>query len=237
MAGSSSGRDSAAPEPSFRSLRNAQRMESVMTKDATRVVHEREQLEEYVQQMTDSEGITFEEWIGQFGGGFYLKRNYVFLDIMRPLRPRRVFEFACAGAYLADLLLANVDSIELYTCSNFSPQMIAYCKEQLARYPQCEVALVDADVRRSSDITSVRLADYDVILTTSLEHIQFDRELIELLPPGCTFVFSVATFDDPEHFRHFTDEEGIRNRYAQILDIISITSVEGYKFVVHSRKP
>lgn len=208
-----------------------------MTKDAACVVHESERLEDYVRQMFETEGITFEQWIVRFGAGFYLKRNQVLIDILRPLRPRRVLEFACAGGFLADLLLTNLDTIEHYACTNFSPQMIAYCQAQLARFPQCEVSTMDADVTRSTEMTPAQLAKYDTIVTTSFEHIQFDRELIAIIPAGCTFAFSVASFDDPEHFRHFTDETEIRERYSNVLDIASITAVDGYKFVVLSRKP
>src|SRR5437867_1642582 len=145
------------------------RKEDTMTKEPACVVHDREQLEQYVQQMIESEGITFDQWIVQYGAGFYLRRNQALLELLRPLRPRRVFEFACAGGFLADLLLENIDTIELYTCSNFSPKVVAYCKAQLARHQQCEVRLIDADVMRTNDITPVRLANYDTIVTTSFE--------------------------------------------------------------------
>jgi hypothetical protein len=207
-----------------------------MTKDAAEVVHTPERLEDYVQKMVASEGHTFEEWVRLFSGGFYKKRNEIIVELLRPLVPRRVFEFACAGGFLADMLLRELDSIEVYTCTNFSPQMLEFCQRQLGGHPRCEVALADADVTRSNDISTERLVRYDVVLTTSFEHIQHDYGLIERLPDECEFVFSVATFDDPEHFRHFSSEDEIRSRYGRVLEFETIAPVDGYKFVALARR-
>ncbi len=66
------------------------------------------------------------------------------------------------------------------------------------------------------------LQSYDTFVTTSFEHIQHDRDLISALPPAATFVFSVACFDDPEHFRVFRRPQQLRARYDDLLEIESI---------------
>src|SRR4029079_872547 len=131
------------------------------------------QLEQYMQRYLDAEGISFEQWITRFGAGAYFQRNQVLLEMLCPRHPRAILELACAGGFLADLLLKNITTIERYTCSNFSPQVVTYCNSQLAQHPQCEVANIDADVIRAGDLTPARLAEYDAVITTSFEHIQY----------------------------------------------------------------
>jgi hypothetical protein len=210
--------------------------EAFMSKTSKDVVHQAGQLERYLQQFLDREGITFEQWMMRFGEGSYLQRNEVILRMLRPFDPRKIFEFACAGGFLAKLLLDNIDTVEQYTCSNFSIQVLEYSAKQLCQYPKCSVKIVDADVKRADHIERENVNQYDTIVTTSFEHIQYDRELIEMFPSDCIFVFSVAGFDDPEHFRHFESEEQIRGRYADVLKIISIERVGAdSRFVVIGR--
>jgi hypothetical protein len=74
-------------------------------------------------------------------------------------------------------------------------------------------------------------------LTTSFEHIEYDRELIKRFPENRHFVFGVAGFDDPEHFRVFYGPEEIKDRYGDLLSIVSIAVLgeQDQKFVVLSR--
>jgi hypothetical protein len=208
-----------------------------MTKNPQDVIHEAARVEQYLQCYFEAEGISFDQWITRFGEGIYLQRNLVILRMLQLLQPHRVFEFACAGGFLAKLLLDNLPAISLYTCTNFSSPVVEYCKKQLSECNRFEAALVDADIQRSDDLLRAGLETYDVVVTTSFEHIQHDRELIELLPNSCTFVFSVAAFDDPEHFRRFENEAQIRNRYNDLLDISSIEHPDEGRFVVMARRP
>src|SRR5258705_5961964 len=192
------------------------------TEQPRNVIHEVDVLENYLDDYLKTAGLTFDQWIETFGGGFYLARNNVILQLLAPLRPKRIFEFACAGGFLAKLLLENIDTIQQYVCSNFSDRVVDYCKHQLVSFSNSSVKLVDANIERSKDIDNEYLEQYDTILTTSLEHIEHDRTLIERFPKNCNFVFCVAGFDDPEHFRVFTTPEEIRNRYDDLLSIQSV---------------
>jgi protein-L-isoaspartate O-methyltransferase len=209
---------------------------TTITKDPCVVVHDVESLENYMHEHLDRMGMTFEQWMTKFGRGMYLSRNMIMLDLLMPLQPRRVLEFACAGGYLASLLLDRLPYIQKYVCSNFSSQMLDYTKSQLAGYGNCEVALLDADVGRSSDMSADRISAFDTFVTTSFEHIQFDRELIQHMPAGSNFVFSVALFDDPEHFRVFNNKHQIRRRYNDLLDIAEIQlNAEANKAIVSAK--
>ena len=192
------------------------------TKDAREVLYEAQALERYLDEYFAAEHVTFEQWVQRFATGFYKERNGLILDLVEPLRPRSVLEFACAGPFLAQLLVENIDTIEQYTCSNFSTRMVEYCAASLKKYRGCKAVSLDADVRRSMDMHRDRLVGYDLFVTTSLEHIQFDKELVGELPIGAAFVFSVACFDDPEHFRVFETVEDIKERYAPLLRILDV---------------
>jgi hypothetical protein len=145
-------------------------------------------LEQYLDQYLKTAGLTFEEWAQTFGKGSYRDRNMIILDLAAALRPRNVLEFACAGPFLARLLVDNIPSIGRYTCSNFSPRMIEFAATQLADRPRCSVTVIDADVKRSHDMHRHHLQAYDTFITTSLEHIKFDREPVSELPLGSAFV-------------------------------------------------
>jgi hypothetical protein len=208
-----------------------------MDKDRRDVIHEAPALADYMRRFLEAEGLTYDEWIRRFGRGLYLKRNQIILRMLRPLRPRRVFEFASAGGFLCKLLVEGLDSIEQYTCTNFETQVVDYCRRQLRNHLQCTVKTIDANVFRTTDIDHEGLHQYDAIVTTSLEHIEHDRELIAKFPAGCSFVFSVAGFDDPEHFRVFDTVDQISERYRDLLRIREVESVAaGKKLVVLSRR-
>jgi glycosyltransferase involved in cell wall biosynthesis len=207
----------------------------VITKDPGEVIHQAAALEEYLDRYLQTEKLTFEEWVQTFGEESYRDRNAIILNLAASFRPRNVLEFACAGPFLARLLVDNIQSIEKYTCSNFSRRMVEFCESRLADQPRCVVALIDADVERSQDMHRDHLQGYDMFVTTSLEHIQFDRELIGQLPIGTIFVFSVARFDDPEHFRVYEALADVYSRYADLLRIIETREIrDGQKLVVAS---
>jgi glycosyltransferase involved in cell wall biosynthesis len=80
---------------------------------------------------------------------------------------------------------------------------------------------LDVWVGNALDERSYKPADYYVLLEV-LEHIQKDREVLELITEGQKVIFSVPSFDDPSHLRVF-DEDLLKERYKGIIDIKSIT--------------
>jgi len=200
------------------------------------VIHEIAELEKYLNDYLESTGLTFEQWIETFGQGFYASRNQAIVDLLTPICPKRIFEFACAGGFLAKSILENIEGIEEYVCSNFSDRVVAYCEQQLRQFPNCRAKLIDANIARSKDIENERLDQYDTILTTSFEHIEHDRALIAQFPKNSYFIFCVAGFDDPEHFRIFSSTDEIRVRYQDLLKLrsIQVLGEKDQKFVVLS---
>lgn len=204
-------------------------------KTSEQVIGDPDRLERYLDDFLRDSGQTFDSWVERFGQGFYCARNQAVLDLLRPLNPKRIFEFACAGGFLAKLLLDEISGIERYECSNFSHRMVEYCRRQLNDYPNCDTSFVNADLGSSADMRDKRLGEYDVFLTTSFEHIEHDIELIKALPPGRIFLFGVAGFDDPEHYRYFTGEKEVLDRYAKHLSILRVEKLPRRKFVVLTR--
>lgn len=208
---------------------------TVDEKSSEQVIGDPDRLERYLDDFLRDSGQTFDGWVERFGQGFYTARNQAILDLLRPLNPKRIFEFACAGGFLAKLLLDEIPGIERYECSNFSRRMVEYCSRQLSNYPHCDTSFVNADLGCSADMRHKRLGEYDVFLTTSFEHIEHDIELIKALPPGRIFLFGVAGFDDPEHYRYFTSDKEVRDRYAEHLSILHVEKLPRRKFVVLAR--
>jgi hypothetical protein len=188
-------------------------------KPAEEVVHEVAALEAYMDAYLTAEGITFEQWVPRFAGGLYEERNALLSELLGGMHPRQVLEFACAGPYLARLLLARHPGIVSYACTNFSDRMVDFCRASFTGDARFHASLVDADVERSADMRREAVSVFDTFITTSLEHIPFDRELVAQLPAGAAFVFSVAKFDDPEHFRIFDGVHDVVARYGDLLRV------------------
>ncbi len=209
---------------------------SPLEKHPGEVIHDQRALDAYLDAYFASEGITFEHWLTRFSKEPYESRNRAIVNAVREYTPRRVFEFACAAGFLAEVILEGCPGIEQYTISNFSPRMVTATRRQLERFACCDVRLIDAEDRDNA-MNPVELQTYDTFITTSFEHIQHDIALIESLPRGSAFVFSVAGFDDVEHFRVFTDQRQIHARYAHVLDIAHIwLNKDRSKMVVASRR-
>ena len=86
----------------------------VIEKDLRQVIHAVAALEQYLDEYLRTAGLTFEEWARTFGQGSYRDRNLTILDLAVGMRPRNVLEFACAGPFLACLLVDHLPSIERY---------------------------------------------------------------------------------------------------------------------------
>lgn len=209
----------------------------VITKDPSTVIHRVDAVEAYLDNYLARNHLTFEDWADRFGDDYYTERNDLIVAEAAVRSPRAVLEFACAGPFLAAQMLTTVPSIERYVCSNFSPRMLQYCRLKLQGMPRGEIALLDADVVRSPDLRPDRIAEYDLFVSTSLEHIEYDIELVRGFPLGAGFIFSLTRYDDDEHFRVFETPEDITTRYGSILRIDALReNREASKFIVRATR-
>lgn len=91
-----------------------------------------------------------------------------------------------------------------------------------------EIDMSDVKVLKES----IDFSYFDMITTISYEHFRDDLDMIrDIFPSGAWFLFSVASFPHPEHFRHFKTEESVHERYGEVMDIVSIRPAK-MKFIV-----
>eukprot|EP00522_Entomoneis_paludosa_P011454 CAMPEP_0172451750 /NCGR_PEP_ID=MMETSP1065-20121228/9656_1 /TAXON_ID=265537 /ORGANISM="Amphiprora paludosa, Strain CCMP125" /LENGTH=368 /DNA_ID=CAMNT_0013203721 /DNA_START=35 /DNA_END=1141 /DNA_ORIENTATION=+ len=82
-----------------------------------------------------------------------------------------------------------------------------------------QIDMSDMQVLKSS----INFAYFDLVATISFEHFGQDLEMIStLFQPGTWFLFGVAAFPNRQHFRYFSNEQEIRDRYSPVLDIHTI---------------
>jgi len=161
---------------------------------------------------------SLDAYFSVFGKGGFEIRNKKIMEMVKAENPETVFEFASAFGFLA-LTILNGVPLKKYTCTNYS-KVSLYCMEkQLRGIDNCEILKVNADIGQSDDMKKIKFKDYDVIITTSFEHIEHDIELIKLLPKGSVFIFCVPNISAPDHFRYFNTEQEIRSRYSDSLEI------------------
>ncbi len=177
-----------------------------------------------------------------YGQGIYHYRNVMLTEMIKGagLEPINIFEMACSYGFLAQMILEKC-SVSRYVCSNFSKQVFDYTEKQLNvnEDTRVSVALIDAN-----DIPFKNLASYPsirnfTVVCTSFEHLEHDREIIDLFPEGAHFFFSVPDFTSKGHFRYFNSTEEICQRYEDLLNIVECIQVGvnyAKKYVVHSIK-
>jgi hypothetical protein len=190
--------------------------------ESDKVVHDIISYEEFILNACKRKNLPPSEFLKRYGSRHYQERNQIIVDLLKKQNVKTIFEFACSMGYLADKILSNIPNIEKYTCTNFSPLILEFVSNQLKCYKNAELKLVDVDVTRSDTLKNEKLSEYDCILTTSFEHIQYDFELLNVLPKNKYFLFVVPTLICPEHFRTFDSPDEIKERYQKHLNIINI---------------
>ncbi len=91
-----------------------------------------------------------------------------------------------------------------------------------------------------SDVKKDESQNIIFIATEVLEHINEDIKLIEELPSGSHFMFSVPAFDDDGHVRFFPNSKDVVTRYQNKLEFLDKTQIDQhfiYNTIVKERKP
>lgn len=187
------------------------------------VCHTKDLYESFVTDWIKKRNITLDQFFMRYNDIHYQDRNNFIVNIIKKLKHDSIFEFACSMEFLAKTLVTTIDGIQKYKCTNFSPMVVNRVKSELINFKNCSTDIVDANVTRCDDLKNQKLEDYDIILTTSFEHIEFDKELIQIIPKGKSFVFVVPSLDKcPEHFRMFNSEKDVIDRYKDLLNFVEI---------------
>lgn len=153
----------------------------------------------------------------------HYKRSFYF-PLMRQALERVVgsgrekfLEVGCGSGAFANYF---IDSTEAgYHGFDFSPVAVEKAGARLSRNGLFYVG--DARDRESYD-----QYEYDAIVCMEvLEHIEADRQVVGNWKPGTYCICSVPNFDYETHVRLFRDEEQVRARYGDLIDIAEITRV------------
>jgi len=156
-----------------------------------------------------------------YNHGVYRKRNEVIVEKLKDLELGEVFEFACSFGFLAEMILNKIDSVKKYVCTNILSEVINIVKIQVVHEKFLTYRL---------DVNNTLPIFYDTYICTAFEHIEKDLALIKLMKRGANFIFSVPNFRHYTHFRTFQNENEIRQRYSEWLNIKSVTQIDTNNF-------
>jgi len=140
-----------------------------------------------------------------------------------------ICEIACGSGQFANMLFDN--GFTNYIGIDFSNKAIELAKKT---NPQYENNFICADA-----FSFLKSYQYDVKTIFAafemLEHIDKDRELLEMLPTGSEIIFSVPNFKSFNHLRTFKDLNDIKGRYdmLEILDYEQLFEDESGKNIFH----
>jgi len=152
-------------------------------------------------------------------GQEYVRRNQALIELVRDLKFTRVFEFGGASGLLAEMMLRRFSQIEYYLFSDLSPRACRLAEKNLAGY---RVEIRPLDMTR--DLDKVNWDTFDLVVTTSLEHLPrgVDLEILDRIRAGTHVLFSLTRFKKRGHPHPFVSEEYIRNRFEGRLMIHSL---------------
>jgi SAM-dependent methyltransferase len=124
---------------------------------------------------------------------------------------RRVLEVGCGTGAMAHLLL-DQGRVE-YQGFDFSPVAVNKARQRTGVEGVFRVG--DA-----TDPATYGEAAYDVVVCTEvLEHIEQDLDAVRQWRSGAWCVCSVPNYDSSTHVRVFKDEQSVRSRYGELIDI------------------
>ena len=123
----------------------------------------------------------------------------------------KILDLGCGPAHLSQMLFEG--GVKKYTGIDYSPVAIKMARNRNLPYEYIESDLFDIDYSK--------YADHVIIATETFEHIENDIELIKMLPKN-KIIFSVPNFMSETHERVYKNQQYIRNRYKDIIQIRTI---------------
>lgn len=143
-----------------------------------------------------------------------------------------VIELGCGSGQLAEYLADQ--EITKYLGVDFSEEGLKIaregCSQKFAPYDLSE-GIVKLLSKEKID-TKEPLC---FVATEVLEHIEKDLELIDQIPGGHQFVFSVPEFSCEGHVRYFTCADEVFRRYGHLLEFVHESKQDG-RYIINSIK-
>lgn len=162
----------------------------------------------YDQELCKKFGMTIEEMYRDHP--VYKNRNIGIVEFVLKDKPESIFEFACTYDFLALEIIRELPDVR-YVCTNFDPDVIEYIQNKMS----VESFLFDAN-----EIPNHDLSEFDAFVCTSLEHLENDVEILNMLPESSIIYFCVTNMPDKTHFWSFDSEWEIYDRYKDTMRII-----------------
>ncbi len=158
-----------------------------------------------------------------YSSGHYRLRNVVFAEMIKRLQPRSVFEFAGAEGDLAELILKTCQSVEQYDFSDFTASAVEHTAKRLSKYGSTRHTCVCLDIDK--EWRRVQWGKYDLVVSTALEHVVHDLQIVECIPRGCRVALCLPAMKWEGHVRAFQDWKAVRDRYPTLrfIDAVGMT--------------
>lgn len=135
----------------------------------------------------------------------YRHKSGLYISAYNLFSGNNIIDLGCGSGRLAKVLQVNKFNGK-YLGVDFSKNAIEYCRKT---YPY-EFVL--------GSVFDVSMDEYDTVVSLEvLEHINNDTDLLRNIPKGKTFIFSVPSFDNPSHVRHFKNMNEVKDRYRDLL--------------------
>ncbi len=168
-----------------------------------------------------------------YSSGHYRVRNAAFCEMIKRLQPRVVFEFCGAEGDLAEMLLQTCPTIECYHHTDFCKEVVEYTEKRLRRQNTPHtVTLLDID----HDWKAVPWSKYDLVVSTALEHVNHDLEIIQSIPKGCHVALCLPAHKWEGHVRCFANWREIKERYPTLRILDACTMGYGHTDADYNRK-
>lgn len=121
-----------------------------------------------------------------------------------------VIELGCGDGFLTNFI-----GKKKYIGIDFCKVLIKNAKKL---YPDKTFIVGDLRNKKIHDMFDLKNS---YVCLEVLEHINNDLEVIEKIPKGCEFIFSVPSADNNYHVRYFKSFDEIKNRYKNHLKYIN----------------
>ena len=152
-----------------------------------------------------------------FSGSSNMSRyNEIYKQVGKWVGDKKILDIGCGTAELQKY-------VKNYSGFDFSPKAV-----EIANNPNVKVG----NAYNKEDY-----GKYDTYIALEvLEHLD-DVKIVKNIPDGATFIFSVPSFPDPAHLRHYTEESMINRlgRYIKVQDIIRFNWDNG-KWSINTKK-
>jgi len=151
-----------------------------------------------------------------YSRGVYAKRNRRLCGLIRAwVDCRRIFEFGGAEGHLAETILRTCSPVE-YAWSDFSPAALSLASKRLQRHGR-RVSLSLLDINEK--FASIPWQNFDTVISTMLEHLENDRQILQAIPEGTQIILSLPNFPTEDHRRFFESISQVVSRYGDLLEI------------------